>query len=390
MMKKDKKIRFSMLILALLLVITGCSVLQSPAPAPTADADAIAEAVLEQVRLELPADEGEVIPAINASPTLQVVPPSLEASLIGIYQRANPATVYIEVPGVGSGTGFVYSADGYIVTNNHVVDSGGTYEVVFASGEHEWAELVGVDVDSDLAVIKVKKIPDSVTPLSLAEVGSIQVGQLVVAIGNPFGEQGSMSIGIVSGLGRSLTSQRILDSGGSYSLPSVIQTDAAINPGNSGGPLLNLDGDVIGVNSAIRTRSGANEGVGFSIPVDALHRIIPDLIKTGSHAYSYVGASFANRLTLDSKEQLDLPQVTGAYVLGVSQGTPAGNAGLRPADVNGLGGDLIVAIDGTPILDFEDLNSYLVFHTSAGQNVTFTVIRDGVSIELPITLGERP
>ncbi|MBN1316543.1 MAG: trypsin-like peptidase domain-containing protein [Anaerolineales bacterium] len=316
----------------------------------------------------------------------------LEENLIQVYQRANPAVVYIIVESTGvSGTGFVYSDEGAIVTNNHVVEGARNFEVVFSNGERKSAKLVGTDVDSDLAVIQVDELPEDVEPLALADPGTIRVGQFVVAIGNPFGEQGSMSLGIVSGLGRSLASQRDTMSGSTYSLPQVIQTDAPINPGNSGGPLLNLDGEVVGVNAAIASTTGANSGVGFSIPVSAMRLVIPSLIETGSYEYPYMGVSFDSEITLDEQSALDLPQTSGAYVVSVTSNGPADKAGLTPADRNtGRGGDLIIAIDDNPINNFADLNSYLVFHTTVGQTIEMTVIRDGETIQFPLTLGSRP
>jgi 2-alkenal reductase len=315
----------------------------------------------------------------------------LEATLKDVYRRANPAVVYIVVPPVGSGSGFVYGTDGTIVTNNHVVDGGRSFEVIFASGERLPAVLVGADTDGDLAVLKVDSLPDGVAPLPLAEPGSLQVGQLVVAIGNPFGEQGSMSLGIVSGLGRSLRSQRGIRSGTSYSLPDVIQTDAPLNPGNSGGPLLNLAGAVVGVNVAIASETGINSGVGFSIPVRAVQRIVPSLIQRGSHSYSYIGAGFDDEISLSDQELFQLPQTRGAYVVSVTPGGPAEQAELIPADPNtGRGGDLVIAIDGTPIANFSELNSYLVFNTSVGQTIELTILRNGEQVAVPLTLGERP
>ncbi|MCB0237424.1 MAG: trypsin-like peptidase domain-containing protein, partial [Anaerolineae bacterium] len=281
--------------------------------------------------------------------------------------------------------------DGYIVTNNHVVDGGRAFEVVFASGEHMAATLVGTDTDSDLAVLQVESLPDGVEPLPLAEPDSLQVGQFVVAIGNPFGEQGSMSLGIVSGLGRSLRSQRSSRFGSTYSLPSVIQTDAPINPGNSGGPLLNLDGEVVGINAAIASQTGVNSGVGFSIPVIAVREVVPSLIEKGSHDYSYLGAAFADEISLAGQQQYGLTQSQGAYIIGVTPGGPADNAGLIAADPNsGRGGDLIVAIDGQPINSFADLNTYLAFYTTIGQTIDVTVLRDGARISVPVTLEPRP
>jgi 2-alkenal reductase len=277
------------------------------------------------------------------------------------------------------------------VTNNHVVEDGRSYEVVFANGERTSARLIGTDVDSDLAVIKVDQLPADIQPLPLAAADDIAVGQFVAAIGNPFGEQGSMSLGIVSGLGRSLPSQRETVMGSSYSLPQVIQTDAPINPGNSGGPLLNLMGDVVGVNSAIASTTGTNSGVGFSIPVAAVRRIIPSLIENGEYVYPYMGASFDSEITLSEKSELGLSQTLGAYVMGVSQDGPADNAGLIAANpMTRRGGDLIVEIDDQEITDFSDLNSYLVFHTAVGQTIQVTVLRDGQRVTLPLTLGARP
>jgi len=314
----------------------------------------------------------------------------LEAILTGLYARANPAVVFIVV-GSGSGSGFVYDNEGYIVTNNHVVANGTDYEVVFANGTRQRATLVGTDVDSDLAVLQVDSLPDAAEPLPLAESDAIQVGQFVVAIGNPFGEQGSMSLGIVSGLGRSLPSQRGMFTGSTYSLPQVIQTDAPINPGNSGGPLLNLNGEVVGVNAAIASLTGTGSGVGFSIPVAAVRRIVPNLIEEGSYTYPYMGLAFDGEITLDDAEIYGLSQTQGAYVLEVMADGPADEAGIVAADpTSGQGGDLIIALDDRMINSFDDLNTYLSFHTSVGQTIDVRLLRDGEEITLPLTLGARP
>ena len=315
---------------------------------------------------------------------------SLQADLIAVYRQTNPAVVYIIIPDVGSGSGFVYDADGYIVTNDHVVEDGSSYEVAFANGDRQSAQLIGYDADSDLAVLKVDQLPDGIRPLTLAADDTLQVGQFVIAIGNPFGEQGSMSFGIVSGLDRSLQSQRTT-SGSSYSLPEVIQTDAPINPGNSGGPLLNLDGEVVGINSAIATTTGANSGVGFAIPVSAIRRVVPELIKNGKYVYSFMGAAFDDEVSLGEQTTYGLSQTQGAYVVGVTPNSPAAKAGLIAADARtGRGGDLIIAIDGQSISNFEDLNGYLVFHTSVGQTIQLTVLRNEQKLTIPLTLGARP
>ncbi len=314
----------------------------------------------------------------------------LEATLEQVYRATNPSVVYIIVPNLGSGSGFVYDQDGHIVTNNHVVAGGRSIEVVFASGERVSAQIVGTDADSDLAVLKVASLPEGVAPLPLAA-EDLQVGKFVVAIGNPFGEQGSMSLGIVSGLDRDLRSQRSQTARTGYSLPSVIQTDAPINPGNSGGPLLNLAGEVVGINSQIASTTGVNSGVGFAIPVVAVQRIVPDLITQGEHAYSYLGASFDDEISLSDQSQLGLSQTQGAYLVSVTPGGPADEAGLIAANAQtGRGGDLVVKVDGQAVQDFADLNRYLVFNTSPGQTIELTVLRDGQEVVVPLTLGVRP
>jgi 2-alkenal reductase len=393
------KAKRSVIILSLLAMIlmSACSALNdSPAPAPTVDTAAITEAVLSQIELQQGQESGIMPVALNEEGTSVAdnshsADNDLQNSLVNLYQQTNPSVVYIIVPPLGSGSGFVYSDEGYIVTNNHVVDGGSSFEVVFSDGFRTDAELIGTDVDSDLAVIKVDELPDGVIALPLAEAGSVQVGQFVAAIGNPFGEQGSMSLGIVSGLGRSLPSQRELDSGSSYSLPQVIQTDAPINPGNSGGPLLNLDGEVVGINSAIASTTGTNSGVGFSIPVAAVHQIVPSLIENGAYAYPYMGVGFDSEVSLDESEIYGLAQTQGAYVLNVTPNSPAAEAGLVAANAQtGQDGDLVVAIDGRSIDNFADLNSYLVFNTAVGQTIEMTVLRNGETVSLPLVLGERP
>ena len=359
------------------------------------DQNASVQEVLAQVESKL-AQQSAIRPVVYAATPAAAAAMAdeakdLEDTLIGLYQEANPSVVYIVVSSSSSGSGFVYSEDGTIVTNRHVAAAGTSYEVVFANGERQSAKLIGADADSDLAVLQVDKLPDGVKPLALGDADSLQVGQLVVAIGNPFGEQGSMSLGIVSGLGRSLPSQRGTAAGNTYSLPQVIQTDAPINPGNSGGPLLNLDGQVVGVNAAIASTTGSNSGVGFSIPVAAVRQIVPALIKDGKYAYPYIGASFDNEISLDEQSTYGISQTTGAYVVSVTAGSPADKAGLVGVESEtGTGGDLIIDIDGQPIRGFADLNSYLVFHTKVGQTIQITALRDGMQVVLPLTLGARP
>jgi S1-C subfamily serine protease len=304
----------------------------------------------------------------------------------------------------GQGTGFVIDTEGHILTNHHVIDGAKEIEVDFPQGMKAWAELLGKDPDSDLAVLKVDLPALQLVPLPLGDSDMVRVGDPVAAIGNPFGLAGTMTVGIVSALERTLDSERQAPGGSAFSAGDIIQTDAAINPGNSGGPLLNQHGQVIGVNRAIRTENftvsgdAANSGVGFAIPVNIVKRVVPLLIQEGSYRYPYLGISSlsSERWTLPILEQLDLPpNASGAYVTCVTPGGPAEKAGLIGAgscDSEGLssGGDLLVAIDGQAIIDFNDLLSYLVEHTEVGQEVTVRVLRDGKEVDLPVTIGPRP
>ena len=390
-MKTSIKLNFTVLALLIVMFISACApaATSSTVPAALTTETKVTTAALAGTTAQTPSMT-QTLPVTARSVALAASGDNLQADLIAVYKQANPAVVEIIVTDVGSGSGFVYNADGYIVTNNHVVADGSGYEVVFANGDRQNAKLIGSDVDSDLAVLKVDRLPGGITPLPLAANDSLQVGQFVVAIGNPFGEQGSMSFGIVSGLNRSLQSQSAA-SGSSYSLPEVIQTDAPINPGNSGGPLLNLDGEVVGINSAIASTSGSNSGVGFSIPVSAIRRVVPVLIKDGKYVYSYMGAAFDNEVSLDEQATFGLSQTQGAYVLSVTSNSPAAKAGLIAANTRtGQGGDLIIAIDGQSIGNFEDLNSYLVSHTTAGQTIQLTVLRNGQKLSIPLTLSARP
>ncbi len=390
-MKTKMRLHITVLVLLIVMSMSACvpvatrsRVLEALTTEPI-----VATAALPNVESQA-ASVTQTLPVTDRSAASTASGDNLQADLIAVYQQVNPSVVYIIVTGVGSGSGFVTNTDGTIVTNNHVVEDGSSYEVVFANGDRQSARLIGRDVDSDLAVLKVDQLPGGITPLPLAASDSLQVGQFVVAIGNPFGEQGSMSFGIVSGLNRSLQSDRTT-SGSSYSLPEVIQTDAPINPGNSGGPLLNLDGQVVGINSAIATETGTNSGVGFSIPVSAIRQVVPALIRNGKYVYSYLGVSFDDEVSLDDQTTYGLSQTQGAYVLRVTPNSPAAKAGLIAANTRtGRGGDLIIAIDGQSIGNFEDLNSYLVFHTTVGQTIKLTVLRSGQKLSIPLTLSARP
>ncbi|MCA9987410.1 MAG: trypsin-like peptidase domain-containing protein, partial [Anaerolineales bacterium] len=282
----------------------------------------------------------------------------------------------------GTGTGFVFDDNGHIITNNHVVTGSTQFEIVFSDGSRSDAEVIGTDVDSDLAVMRVANPPASARPLIMGDSGGVQVGQFVIAIGNPFQQESSLSFGIVSGLGRSLRSARDTQTGGFYSLPQVIQTDAPINPGNSGGPLLGLDGQVIGVNSAISSETGFNSGVGYAIPINIVKKVVPALIEDGEYVYPYMGVGI-DSINLFIQEQLGLPDTRGALVVSVTEEQPAALAGLVRDDV-------ITAINGDAIVDSDGLISYLVFETEVGETVDLTVIRAGETLTIPLTLAARP
>ncbi len=385
-----------LLLFASLLLLVGLAC-NAVAPSPQSTNPSTVDDVVESAVATIEARQGSRTsqPAINTS-TSGIITTDLESSLMALYERANPAVVFItteqEALALANGSGFLFDSEGHIVTNNHVVAEGDNFEVQYSDGTRSRAELVGSDVDSDLAVLRAETVPEGVQPLVLADFETVRVGQFVAAIGNPFAEQGSLSFGIVSGLGRTIASTRPADNGGTYSLPEVIQTDAPINPGNSGGPLLNLQSEVIGVNSTIRSTTGFNSGVGFAIPVAAVSRIVPSLIENGSYSYPYMGiGSSPLPMSLDMQEQLELPQPGGVYVTSVTPGSPADNAGIVPApSAIAPGGDLIIGIDAEEVREFSDLISYLVFQTDVGQTVELTIVRNGETVTVPLTLSERP
>lgn len=332
-----------------------------------------------------------------------------------LYARVNPSVVNIRVATqatasssssdttapqytrVGEGSGFVYDDQGHIVTNNHVVEGADVVYVTFSDDTMLLAKVIGTDPDSDLAVIKVESDITHSVPLALGDSDLLRVGQQVVAIGNPFGLEGSMSFGIVSALGRSLPAGSSTTSS-SYTIPDIIQTDAAINPGNSGGPLLDLNGNVVGVNAAIESPVQGSTGVGFTIPSNIVKRVVPELIANGTYEHTRLGiTTFA--LTQLVAEALNLPATQrGVIIVQITPGSPAELAGLRPSTktVTVMGGqvpadgDIIIKIDNTVVDKFGDLISYLTLKTSVGQKVQLTVLRDGAQVTVPVTLDARP
>ncbi|MEL7646183.1 MAG: trypsin-like peptidase domain-containing protein [Anaerolineaceae bacterium] len=362
---------------------------------------------LQQQPTAEPTQQEQITPLPSGGSTTIISPEfaDLEGTLEGLYQAVNPGVVSIRVSSVTDealGSGFVIDKQGHIVTNYHVVENAEKVEVDFPSGLKVYGNVIGTDLDSDLAVIKVDVAEEELTPLPLGDSDTALVGQVVVAIGNPYGLSGTMTLGIVSARGRVLDSLRQTASGVYFSAGDLIQTDTSINPGNSGGPLLNLKGEVIGVNRAIQTSGqtlsgeAANTGIGFAVSSNIVRRVVPSLIANGSYQYPYLGLSSLNSLNLTTVEALNLPQSTGAYVTDVVAGGPADRAGLRggstQTQISGLygGGDLIVAVDGREIKDFSELLSYMVVNKAPGDVITFTVIRTGNRMELPVTLGERP
>lgn len=331
---------------------------------------------------------------------------AMESMLVSLYANTNPGVVSIQTysnVGSGQGTGFVFDAEGHVVTNYHVVEGATELEVDFPSGVKVRAKVVGTDPDSDLAVLKPLNLdPNALHPVPLGDSNQVQIGQMVVAIGNPFGLSSTMTLGIVSAKGRTLDSLRSAGTGSYYSSGDIIQTDAAINPGNSGGPLLNLKGEVIGVNRAIRTEGTnvdgdpVNSGIGFAVSINIVKRVVPELIRNGKYDYPYLGISAREELSLMEQEVLKLENTNGAYVVSVNPGSPSDKAGIRAGtastEIRGLlaGGDLIVAVDGMPIRIFGELPSYLMNEKSPDDEIILTVLRDGKRIDVPVILGKRP
>ncbi len=321
-------------------------------------------------------------------------PNTTELSLNQLYEQAIQSVVNISVVksnAFGEGSGFVIDNEGHIVTNNHVAEGAQYMEVTFADGTIREATIIGRDPDSDLAVIKIDPTGLTLRPVTLGDSDQVFVGQQVLAIGNPFGQAFTLTTGIVSALDRSLTAEN------NFSIPEVIQTDAAINPGNSGGPLLDMSGNVIGVNTAINTESGSNSGVSFSIPSNTVRRIVPYLIQYGSYDHTWLGIT-GNTLRPEQIEAMNLPTGTKGVLVGeLQRGGPAADAGIRGSDNQirtslgrlSISGDVITAINGVSVTSMSDLISFLDT-TQPGDNVVVTIIRDGATQNVQITLEARP
>jgi serine protease Do len=414
-----------LVVLTASLILSACSGFGVPLSASAA-------AITAPQSVPLIAQQASAPLAVNPQTTADVA--ALQSAYETIYQNVNPSVVTIEISsavstastgrfgGFGNpfapstpntptnpsqivptaeGSGFVWDAAGHIVTNNHVVEGAAKITVTFSDGSSYPATVVGTDPNSDLAVIQVTGAPASLLkPVTVGDSTQVKVGELVVAIGNPYGLSNTMTTGVVSAIGRSIqasagNSQNSTTTSQGFSIPDVIQTDAAINPGNSGGVLVDMNGEVIGVPSQIESQSGSNSGVGFAIPMAIVNRVAPQLISTGSASHSYMGIS-GTTVTADVISTLNLKaEQQGVLVVTVVAGGPAEKAGLQAATVDANGnptaaGDIITAINGKSITRFEDLVSYLSSSTQPGQVVTLNVLRNGQDTTVRVTLGTQP
>ena len=329
------------------------------------------------------------------APDLLALAEAEEQLMIHLYERVSPSVVHIGVTGEGgagggTGSGFVLETGGHIVTNNHVIEDAERILVRFFDDTTVDAELVGADPDSDLAVIRVDVPARLLEPVELGDSAALRVGQRAIAVGNPFGFEQTMTSGIISALGRVVRQES------GFSLPQLIQTDAAINPGNSGGPLLDSQKRVIGVTTLIFSSSGSSAGVGFAVPVNTVKRVAPALIETGRYADPWLGIS-GQGVTPTLAEALGLAAEWGVQLRRVVPDGPADRAGLQGSGqqivVDGLprltGGDIIVALNGLAVRDMDDLIIRLS-ETLVGQRVTLTIVRDDEEQSVEVTLEERP
>ncbi len=358
-------------------------------------------------QMPAPTPEPQVIIVI-ATPTPGPVIESamtLEAQRIAVYERTAPAVVNITtqvlrtsffygvIPEEGSGSGFVWDSQGHIVTNYHVISGAQKVEVSFSDDFTVAATVVGSDPVNDLAVLRVESMPPDITPLEIGESARLKVGQTAIVLGNPFGRfDRTMTVGVISALNRTIQTENTV-------LRGVIQTDAAINRGNSGGPLLDLQGRVIGVNSAIYSPTGTSAGVGLAIPADKVRRVVPVLIREGRFPHPWLGVEeLGYELTPTLARALRLPVERGLLVARLYRNSPADQAGLRAAQrevIIGnrrylIGGDIITEVDGRPVTTWEKLSAYLDEECEVGQTITLTIVRDGNTMTLTATLQDTP
>jgi len=321
-----------------------------------------------------------------------------ELSLIEIFEKTEASVVQINVrftqtqnnPG-SIGSGFVYSQDGYIITNHHVIDNAEKVIVTFLDGESYIAEIVGTDADLDLGVLKVESDSTYLQPIKLGDSSKLKVGEPIAAIGNPFGLSGSMTSGIISQMGR------LLPQNTGYSIPDVIQTDAAINPGNSGGPLLNMKGEVVGINTAIQSATGEFTGVGFAVPSNTVKKVVPILIENGVFHHPWMGISGSD-IDPEIANVRGLNSSKGFLVVSVMEGSPADEAGLQEMTITkeidgrefAMDGDIILKIDDVVVRKISDILIHLQREKSVGDEMLMTLYRNGTTVETILVLGERP
>lgn len=318
-----------------------------------------------------------------------------ESQINNVYKTVIPSVVQIEVnsfrTNAGYGTGFIWDRDGHIVTNFHVVQNAQDITVTFADGYEYEAEVIASDIDADLALLTFTELVPNLKPVSVGNSSAIYPGQFTIALGNPFGEAFTMTTGIVSAVDR-LIATGFTD----YKIPAVIQTDAAINPGNSGGPLVNIHGEVIGINTQIKSGIRQNSGVGFAVPIDLVKKVVTSLINTGTHEYAFLGISGVD-LDRSIKEKGELPSdLLGVIVLKVDENGPSKIAGINEDSNIGFGnplaydGDVITAVDDKSIKSMEELINYLALYKTPGTTTSLTVFRDAQEISVEIELGYRP
>jgi len=320
-------------------------------------------------------------------------------TLVELFEKSEESVVKIKVERIGSitdtgglGSGFVYDNLGHIITNAHVVDGASKATVTFLDGSQYSAEIIGEDKFTDIAVIKVSEKPRLLHPLQVGDSSLLQVGEQVAAIGNPFGLSGSMTSGIVSQMGRLIATPDT-----AFSIPDVIQTDAAINPGNSGGPLLNMKGQVIGINTAIQSITGGNSGIGFAVPSNTVSKIVPSLIEDGKYHHPWIGIT-GQDIDPDLAQALGLKQAKGFMIITVVDGSPADKAGLKGRSITletggkeyPAGGDIIISVDDKEVRKISDILIHLQREKSVGDEMVLGVLRDGEFLHITLELVERP
>lgn len=325
-------------------------------------------------------------------------PQKQNLSLIEIFQKSEPGVVRVNVQksetkdaGDGVGSGFVFDKKGHLITNAHVIEDAEKVEVTFLDGRSYNAEIIGIDEATDIAIIKVNVKPTLLQPLSIGNSSNLKVGEPIAAIGNPFGLSGSMTSGIISQLGR------LLPSSTEYRIPDIIQTDAAINPGNSGGPLLNMYGEVVGINTAIQSATGEFTGVGFAVPSQTVSKIVPTLIEKGEYSHPWIGIS-GRDIDPDLAKVLELKEAVGFLVITVVEDSPAFEAGLIGSEKfieiesikYPIGGDVILKVDDVEVRKIDDILIHLQRAKSVGDEMVLEILRDGRTTSVTIVLQERP